>query len=292
VVERLRIIWVDLRLSPRIPGLCDEVPDVYEPLRVYSHGALDGAIRENQPGLLCFEYDSPAPTQLEVLRSTRSIYPSLPILMITEDHSEELAVWALRMRVWDYMVAPVSVDDLCLRFAVFSQAAPAVHEEIWAESTSASSWNVPGQRGERPHEDRGCRFMPAISFVDENMAEKISLGKVAQMCGLGPFQFSRAFKQEQGTTFREFLIQRRINRALHLFNNPQASVTDVAFAVGFNDLSYFARMFRRVTGFSPSLYRKERGLREMFRLRAAEPVADPQPDWPIAKDSYSPAKKS
>ena len=73
------------------------------------------------------------------------------------------------------------------------------------------------------------------------------IGEVAQLCGLGPFQFSRAFKHDLGTTFREFLIQRRINHALQLFGNPKASVTEVAFAAGFNDLSYFARVFRRFT---------------------------------------------
>jgi two-component system response regulator YesN len=291
-MDKLRIIWIDLRLSPRLPGLCEGIPGTYEPFRVGSIDAIQGAIRENQPGFLCFEYDSPAPAHLDALRSARSIHPLLPILMITEDHSEELAVWALRMRVWDYMVAPVSMDDLCLRFAAFSQAAQASQARNWPGIAAASSWSLPGQIGERPPADRECRFRPAISFVDENLTEKISLGRVAQISGLGPFQFSRAFKQEQGTTFREFLIQRRINRALQLFNDPQASVTDVAFAVGFNDLSYFARMFRRFTGVSPSLYRKERELRDTFRFPLAEPVRNTRPGWPIAKYSYPTARKS
>src|SRR5260370_30775244 len=102
-MDKLKIIWVDLRLDPRFPGLCEGIPGAYEPFRVCSIHAVQGAIQEKLPGFLCFEYDCPAPIQLEALRSTRSSYPLLPILMITEDHSEELAVWALRMRVWDYI---------------------------------------------------------------------------------------------------------------------------------------------------------------------------------------------
>jgi AraC-like DNA-binding protein len=136
------------------------------------------------------------------------------------------------------------------------------------------------------------RFERAISFVEENLAEKISLREVAQMCGLGRFQFSRAFKQDLGTTFREFLIQRRVSRALQLFGNRKASVTEVAFAAGFNDLSYFARVFRRFVGVSPSLYRREKEIREVGGQPTQESPENHPTVWPIAKYFYPPARES
>jgi AraC-like DNA-binding protein len=283
---------VDLRWEPCLPGLCGSLPGRYEALRVRSAEAIHPAIQRDLPRFLCFEYDHPEVEQLEALRVTRLSWPSLPVLMITVSHSEDLAVFALRMRVWDYLVMPVSVEELCARLAMLSRVPEPQPEHGWAASFSAArSGGHAGDRtaGAAPHKNR---FGPAIGFVEENLAEKISLGEVARLCGLGRYQFSRAFKQGEGTTFREFLIQRRINRAMHLFDDPKASVTDVAFAVGFNDLSYFARVFRRFTGVSPSFYRQAKERQEVARLPVPQQPQDEEPGWPIAKYSYPTARKS
>lgn len=69
-------------------------------------------------------------------------------------------------------------------------------------------------------------------------------------------EFSRAFKKENGRTFSDYLLRYRISRACDLLSGLSMQVKTVAFSVGFNDLSYFARMFRRYTGTTPSLYQR------------------------------------
>jgi|HubBroStandDraft_3_1064219.scaffolds.fasta_scaffold46141_2 AraC-like DNA-binding protein len=291
-MNKVKVVWVDLRSKPCEEGLCASLPERFETLQVSSPERIQPTIAANLPGCICFEYDDPAAEQMKALRDTRLAWPALPVLMFTVGHSEELAVCALRMRLWDYVVKPVSREDLCVRLAVLVRVVEARQDEQRGGrgSLGASLPEEPDQADAGRVENE--RFGTAISFVEENLAEKISLHEVAELCGLGPFQFSRAFKHEQGTTFREFLIQRRINRALQLFDNPKASVTDVAFAAGFNDLSYFARVFRRFTGVTPSFYRQERGLREMMQLPMPEPPPDGPGEWPIAKYSYPSARKS
>ena len=283
-MSKVNFLWADLRRECSPDGLYWGTPDGLRGRCVRDPSGIQAGIREYSPEFLCFEYDHPAQEQLQVLRETRLAWPSLPVLMITLDHSEALAVWALRMRVWDYIVLPVTRDDLCVRLTMLAQ------------DCNSSSLSKTGTHPDIPHEqtDESCvgRFVRAISFVEENLSEKISLGEVAQLCGLGPFQFSRAFKHDLGTTFREFLIQRRINRALQLFGNPKASVTEVAFAAGFNDLSYFARVFRRFTGVSPSSYRQERENRHLVGHRTQELSENKPAAWPIAKYSYPPARES
>jgi AraC-like DNA-binding protein len=291
-MNRVRVVWVDLRSERLEEGLCGSVPEGYETLQVRTAEAIQPAIIERSPGFLCFEYDRPAAGPMEALRETRLMWPALPVLMFTLEHSEELAVWALRMRVWDYVVKPVSREDLCVRLVALVQVGDARQGSGRDGQcpTASNSREDAGPVHRAREESDKCGT--AISFVNENLAEKISLHGMAELCGLGPFQFSRAFKQERGTTFREFLIQRRINRALQLFDNPNASVTDVAFAAGFNDLSYFARVFRRFTGVTPSFYRRQRGLRETMRLPVEPPQQNEPGEWPIAKYSYPSARKS
>lgn len=291
-MNKVKFLWVDLRFERSAEGVYDQMPQGYEALHVVRAEAIKPAIEENLPGFLCFEYDHPAREQMEVLRDTRMAWPEIPVLMLTVDHSEELAVWALRMRVWDYVVMPVSKEDLYLRLAMLAQAPESGNAQQRSEPSHISRTPRGAQRKSEIFQEVNGRFDTAVSFVEENLAEKISLGEVAQLCGLGLFQFSRAFKQERGTTFRDFLIQRRINRALQLFDDPKASVTEVAFAVGFNDLSYFARVFRRFTGISPSFYRQERELSETAHLAVPEPARNGPAMWPFAKYSYPPAKKS
>jgi AraC-like DNA-binding protein len=83
----------------------------------------------------------------------------------------------------------------------------------------------------------------------------VRMGTAAKLCDLSPFQFSRHIKKDNGFTFRDFVVRVRIQRAAELMRQSKISVTDAAFGVGFNDLSYFARMFRRQLGVSPSHYR-------------------------------------
>jgi AraC-like DNA-binding protein len=240
------------------------------------------------PLVACFEYDQPGPEQLQTLEVTRIGYPHLPVLMITVEHSEALAVWALRVRVWDYLVMPVRTQDLCSRLAMLSASAgaPGV-DRLPAASPPAGGTNVTCTAVADNSGSPG-RVLPALSFLETNYSEKVTLRRAAQLCGLGPYQFSRAFKHEQGTTFREFLIIHRLSRAIRMLEHSDASVTEVAFSVGFNDLSYFARMFRRYLGVCPSDYRRDKENRP-----AVLPLPHiRQPEWPVAKYSYPAATKS
>jgi AraC-like DNA-binding protein len=94
----------------------------------------------------------------------------------------------------------------------------------------------------------------AVPFVAAHFHEKFPASIVAQHCGLSRFQFSRAFHATFGITFREYLLRYRIRAACQRLQGRSDSVTAVAYAVGFHDGSYFARMFRRYTGMLPSQY--------------------------------------
>lgn len=282
------LLWVDLRVRPCANNLCAALPFGYQVHRTREPNAIPSAVSTLTPVVACFEYDQPDPAQLEILQLTRVGYPNLPVLMITVEHSEALAVWALRVRVWDYLVMPVRTEDLCARLAMLSASQHALANDPAVEALPAvDKAPLITKLGEGVMPSTG-RLLPALSFLETNYSEKVSLGRVARLCGLGPYQFSRAFKHEQGTTFREFLILHRLSKAIRMLENSAASVTEVAFSVGFNDLSYFARMFRRYLGVSPSDYRRDKENRP-----PALPLPQIRlPEWPVAKFSYPPATES
>ena len=95
-----------------------------------------------------------------------------------------------------------------------------------------------------------------ILFIKNNYTRPITLGEVSRFCGISRYHFSRIFKVYTGYSFKEFLIRERLNAAKKLFREGEMNVSEVCYAVGFNDLSYFSRTFKRLEGMPPSEYMK------------------------------------
>ncbi|HWQ97882.1 MAG TPA: helix-turn-helix domain-containing protein [Clostridia bacterium] len=97
----------------------------------------------------------------------------------------------------------------------------------------------------------------AIQFIDEHYAEEtISLDRVAQKVNISPNYFSAMFSQEIGQTFVEYLTGKRISEAKRMLRQTEMRSSEIAYAVGFRDSHYFSFVFKKVTGSTPSEYRK------------------------------------
>ena len=97
---------------------------------------------------------------------------------------------------------------------------------------------------------------PALQFIADNLHRHVSLADCGRVCHLSPCEFSRRFHADQGVSFSQYLLRLRVERAAALLGEPRRSVSEVAYSVGFNDLSYFARVFRRFIGMPASTYRQ------------------------------------
>lgn len=96
-----------------------------------------------------------------------------------------------------------------------------------------------------------------MQYIETHYYEKITLDQLAEMVYLSPAYLSRIFKKETGTTFNDYLIQVRIGKAKSLLHHKDLRVTDIAEAVGFDDQSYFTKVFRRIVGVTPLKYRQQ-----------------------------------
>jgi AraC-like DNA-binding protein len=94
----------------------------------------------------------------------------------------------------------------------------------------------------------------AIAYVESQFGSKITLDQVASLCHLSTYQFCRVFKQEQGVSFGQYLLHYRLERACERLTTGDVLAKEVAYSVGFNDLSYFTWAFKRQVGVCPSQY--------------------------------------
>jgi len=95
----------------------------------------------------------------------------------------------------------------------------------------------------------------AIQYISRNFSSPITLEQVANDVHLNPAYFSSMFKQSTGSSFKEYLNMVRIEESKRLLANTDYSVIDIAVATGFEDQSYFSKVFKKYTGLTPKQYR-------------------------------------
>ncbi|MFN0066962.1 MAG: helix-turn-helix domain-containing protein [Limisphaerales bacterium] len=96
----------------------------------------------------------------------------------------------------------------------------------------------------------------AKRYIAEHQADPLSLGEVARAVNTSSFYFCKLFKKATGLNFTEYVSRVRVERAKNLLLNPNARVSEVAYEVGFQSLTHFNRIFRRLVGQSPTDYRR------------------------------------
>jgi len=96
------------------------------------------------------------------------------------------------------------------------------------------------------------------AYMRDQLDQDISLNELANLLGLSRFHFCTAFRLATGQTPYETLITLRIERARELLGNPSSRITDVALAVGYSTPSAFSASFRKVTGTTPTDFRRRR----------------------------------
>ena len=104
--------------------------------------------------------------------------------------------------------------------------------------------------------DARSRVAKSIRLIESKYDEQMSLRELANICGLSERTFYRVFSQATGQTPLSYLKNFRIERASEHLRSTENSVTEIAFACGFDDSNFFAREFRKASGYTPTEYRR------------------------------------
>jgi AraC-like DNA-binding protein len=114
------------------------------------------------------------------------------------------------------------------------------------------------------------RAVETALWIDAHSHRQIDLEHAAGQANISPFHFLRLFSSVLGVTPHQYLVRSRLRHAARLLADDERSVTNVAYDVGFGDLSNFVRTFHRAAGVSPLRFRQaSRGMRKIFQDRLA-----------------------
>jgi len=125
-----------------------------------------------------------------------------------------------------------------------------VHELIRLERTASAA--AKPVRGGLPARQQ----KRIVEFIEEHLAEEISLAALAELVDLSLYHFARAFTQSFGVPPHRYHMARRMDRARSLLQRPELSVTQIGIQLGFCETSSLTRTFRRFTGVTPTEYRR------------------------------------
>ena len=105
--------------------------------------------------------------------------------------------------------------------------------------------------------DKSTAFADAAKYIDKHFKENITLDILAEKCHVNKYYLAHSFSMYQNMTIGEYILQKRLSEAKALLTTTTLRISAVIENCGFNDQSYFCRVFKKNTGMTPSQYRKK-----------------------------------
>ncbi|MBL9193401.1 MAG: helix-turn-helix domain-containing protein [Opitutaceae bacterium] len=172
-----------------------------------------------------------APTAKQFARTSRQLAEwGTPV------ETKELETAYFKTRV----LPKVQYDSILRLITIFAQHLSSLSNQLMVQQATAEAPPVTKAR----------------AYIAAHQGEELSLVQVAKAVNMSPYYFCKVFKKATGLTFVEYLSRVRIEKVKDLLLNPHTRVSEAAFEAGFQSLSQFNRVFRRVAGEAPSDYRE------------------------------------
>ncbi len=100
------------------------------------------------------------------------------------------------------------------------------------------------------------RLNEVMKYIEDHLSSELSIAHLSKLSGLNPNKLQKGFKRLHNMTVNEYTTAKKLQHALALFNDPEMTVSDVAFSVGFESKSYFSKIFKKTYCMCPRDYRK------------------------------------
>ncbi|UTW07681.1 response regulator transcription factor [Pseudomonas benzenivorans] len=251
------LLWLDMTHDRSVDDLIAHFIASCE-CRLAAASAMPQRASAQQPDMICMHFDRPDALGLNLLLEVKRSVPSIPITMFTVQHSEELAVWAMRARVWEYMVLPLTEAERSRYLRALTQLCELRRNPIGQGKKRQVDCHpsFPGSIRMTAAHQKHQALNKVLQYIDENFHENIDQKALAQRCGMTSFRFSRLFKEVMGIGFMDYILGKRMDFAKELLDNSQMPITSIGYEAGFKDPSYFARSFKQYNGCTPSEYRR------------------------------------
>ncbi len=196
---------------------------------------------------------------LSALRQIKQACQSTPVVFLTDQGSEDVAINAFTEGAGKYVRKPVNLFELKQTI----EGLLTVKREADGSKPTLAPQGGDSAFTDKVTTDKPQNLLQVIAFIEQNLLSSLELEGLARRAHLSKFHFCRIFKRHIGMNPMKFVAALRIERAKELLAKNDKTVSIVANEVGFRDLSNFIRQFKKITGVTPTMYR------DMTRSREA-----------------------
>lgn len=193
-----------------------------------------------KPDIMLLDVQMPLKDGIEVMQEAKRA-GILPYTVILSAYDEfRYCQQALRLGAREYLLKPVRSSDILQRV---NHAA----DELFGTAENGSTGRA---------EEKNSIVELAKEYVEEHYYENIMLADVAQKVGISQGYLSTLFQKQLSKGFVDYLNEIRIEHACTYLRQNSLKTYEIAYKVGFKDEKYFSKVFKKITGQSPSEYRK------------------------------------
>lgn len=203
--------------------------------------ALD-IIYKHHPEIMVLDIQMPGKSGIDVMKEANASGLCPQTIILSGYDTFSYAQQALRQGAVDYLLKPCRSSELAKKLA--DMVGEREHEGL----------------GELASQESNHIVKSAIAYMKEHMDEDLSQLTVAENVGISPSYLSTLFAKKEGMGFSDYLNQIRITCACDYMQDERMKIYEIAYKVGYRDEKYFSKVFKKITGESPSSYRKKLGI--------------------------------
>ena len=191
------------------------------------------------PDIVIMDINIPIMNGLKVIKMSRIKHPDTAFIIVSGYDDFSYCREALRLKITDYILKPVNYEE-------FGTCIDNLKISMYMENVS-----------QEPEEQEERIINSITRFIQEHLAEEISLSVLSEEFHMNPQYISQLFKNEIGVGFLAYLTSIRMEKAKKLLLSTSLSIGEVAEQSGYGDYRVFTKVFKKSEGITPSQYRRD-----------------------------------
>ena len=194
-----------------------------------------------RPDIVIMDINIPIMNGLKVIQLSRIKHPNTAFVIVSGYDDFSYCREALRLQITDYILKPVNYEE-------FGTCIDNLKISLFERRVSSAA---------EPEKQEVRAIIGITRYLQEHLAEEISLSVLAQQFHLNPQYISQLFKSEIGVNFLVYLTNIRMEKAKKLLLSTALSIAEVAEQSGYGDYRVFTKVFKKSEGITPSQYRRD-----------------------------------
>lgn len=207
-------------------------------------------IRELNPDIIFTDIKMPNMDGLTMLAGIKCEFPDLQIAVLTGYRDFEYAKRAINVGVTRFLLKPSKMAEI-------EEALEAMTANL-LKNQSENALEVEPDEGEKePEKEVANSFIVnnALKYIETHYAEKLTLTELAEKTYVSQWYLSKLLNKYTNQSFCDLLNQTRINRSKQLLEDPSLRIYEISEMMGFNDVTHFSKIFKKIEKMSPNEYR-------------------------------------